>query len=162
MEKNKTAASASTTAPDAVSLMAPAIALNELLTLKTPPTLTSDGSTYATPAVYTAFGGRVLVAFFRGTISVANADCFSPALKQMLTGEARQVVLSFKEVTKLSRTAVGLLVDFAAGVLGRGLDLYLYEPSPVIMQRLGKLNVDNFFLVLGSEDELFNILPIEL
>lgn len=138
------------------------ITVDELLTLKTPPTLASDGSTYATPAVYTAFGGRVLMAFFRGTISVANADRFSPALKQMLTGEARQVVLSLKEVTKLSHTAVGLLVDFAAGVLGRGRELYLYEPSPVIMQRLSKLNVDSFFRVLGSEDELFNILPIDL
>lgn len=138
------------------------IRLDELLTLRTPPSFAGDGSAFATPAVYTAFGGRVLVAFFRGTVSVAAADRFSPALKQMLTGEARQVILSFKEVTKLSHTAVGLLVDFAAGVLGRGRELYLYEPSPVIMQRLAKLNVDGFFRVLHSEDELFNILPIEL
>ena len=140
----------------------PYLRLSELLTLKTSPTLANDGYTFATPAVHTAFGGRVLVAFFRGTISVSSANCFSPALKEMLTGEAEQVILSFKNVTKLSRTAVGLLVDFAAGVLGRKRELYLYEPSPLILQRLEKLNVDSFFRVLHSEDDLFNILPNDL
>ena len=113
------------------------------------------------PTTYQAFGGKVVFAVFNGVISVANADNLSPSLHAILNKDVEQVILSLKNVTKLSHTAVGILVDFASGVIGRGKSLYLYEPAPYIEQRLVNLNVARFFRILRDENELFCILPIE-
>jgi anti-anti-sigma regulatory factor len=113
------------------------------------------------PVIYEGFAQRVVIAKFCGTISVANADIFSPALQSALLSKAEQVVLSFKDVTKVSHTAVGILVSFAAAVIGRGKRLYLYQPALFIEQRLIELKVARFFRILHTDNELINILPID-
>ncbi|MDR2892309.1 MAG: STAS domain-containing protein [Deltaproteobacteria bacterium] len=113
------------------------------------------------PLIYETNGRKVVMGVFHGTISVANADNFSPALQEMITGNVEIIILALENVTKLSHSAVGILVDFAAGVLGRSKQLYLYKPTQHIEQRLQDLNVAGFFKILHSEDELICVLPTE-
>jgi anti-anti-sigma regulatory factor len=113
------------------------------------------------PIIYEGFAKKVIIAQFNGVISVAHADIFSPTLQNTLLSEAEHVILSLKDVTKTSHTAVGILVDFAAAVLGRGKALYLYQPSVVVEQRLVELNVARFFKILHTDDDLISILPIQ-
>ena len=136
------------------------IALSELFTQHMTPAAENGACSLAAPIVYSGFDGKVVMAIFRGAISLSTDTRFLQTLEKLLTGDVTQVILSMNNVTKLSRTAVGLLVDFAAGVLGRGKELYLYKPAPVIDQRLADMNVAIFFKILREEDELFDILPL--
>ena len=135
----------------------PEITLEEIFTPAPRPEEAAPGR----PLIYETAGRKAVMGVFRGTISVANVDNFSPALQEMITGNVEQVILGLESVTKLSHTAVGILVDFAAGVLGRGKQLYLYRPPRHIEQRLEDLNVAGFFKILRSEDELVCVLPTE-
>lgn len=113
------------------------------------------------PTVFSAFNGKVVFACYSQYIGLPCIDRFSHSLEKLLTKEVEIIILSLKDVKKLSRTAVGCLVDFAAGVLGRGKKLYLYKPSPVLEERFRALQLMTFFKTLHSDDAITDILPLE-
>ena len=138
--------------------VSPDISISELFTQQMPRAKERGPAASGEPVVYSGFDGKVLMPVFSGTLSMANAERLGPILGELLTSDAEQIILSFAGVTKLSHTAVGILVSFAGSAFGRGKELYLYEPSATIKQRLVDLNVDAFFKILQTEDDLFDAL----
>ena len=136
--------------------------LDELFTLRIPAPEAGEDMPFGTclPDLYSALGGRVIFAKYAGSIGLPCIQHFTPSLQDILTGDVEQIIISLEHVTKLSRTAVGVLVSFAAEVLGRGKELYLYKPAPVIENRLQTLNITGFFQFLKTDDDLISILRV--
>lgn len=111
--------------------------------------------------IYSGFNGHIRLAVFKGSIGLPCIKRFSAALDDTLTGSVEQIVIDLSDVKKLSRTAVGELTNYAAAVLGRGKDLYLFKAPTAILQRLEELNLTEFFQRLTCDDDLINILPLE-
>lgn len=132
--------------------------LDELFTVTGPDPAEENTSL---PSVYSAFGGRIVLANCSGSISLASIDDFKPALFEVLTGDAQQIVLGLENVTELSRSALGALVDFASAVLGRSKKLYLLSPPENLMQTLRELKLTMFFEVLRDQSDFMCILPDE-
>ena len=97
--------------------------ISEFFTQQTPPAQQRIWHDPNMPIVYSGFGSQVIMAVFSGTLSMANAGRLGPVLEKLLTGNSGQIILSLVGVTKLSHTAVGILVNFAASALGRGKEL---------------------------------------
>lgn len=113
------------------------------------------------PNIYKAFNGKVIILEYFGSIGLPCIDRFYKSLHSALTGESEQVVLSMSNVVKLSRSAIGVVVDFAAGVLGRGKELYIFQPHPEVRQKMDGMLLNGFFKTLHTEEELISILPVE-
>lgn len=133
--------------------------LNELFSLANPvgDALAVQGG----PDVYTAFGGRTVLLGYSGNIGLSSMGAFKPTVFATLTGDSQQIILGLENVTQISRSALGALVDFAAAVLGRGKNLYLLAPPQSLIETLKELQLTFFFEVLKDQDALLCVLPDE-
>jgi len=136
--------------------------LNELFVLEiSAPEDDGTGQNSCLANIYSAFGGKVVLAIFHGSIGLPCLERFDSSLRLTLTGNARQIVISLENVIKLSRSAIGELTNFAAEVLGRKKQLYLFKASNPLRQRITDLALTSFFQFLETDDELISILPTE-
>jgi anti-anti-sigma factor len=112
------------------------------------------GSRYAC-RVFSAYGNERQTAFssFQGRIGLYSNREFRAALYDLAAENTSRVILDFKDVL-LSRSAVGVLVGFAASMHGRNKGLYLYRPSPQIRASLRELGLLPFFRILETEEEV--------
>lgn len=108
---------------------------------------------------YSAFDGVVLLVRFSGVLSQAILQSFKPVLFASLTGNVEHIVMDMEKVTALSRSTLGVLVDFASSVLGRGKKMYLLAPAPFLLECLDALRLRGFFEILAEEEDLICILP---
>lgn len=135
--------------------------LDEIFTVTSVAPEQENPATVGLPSVYSAFGGRVVLANCSGAISLSVTDNFKSALFEVLTGDARQIVIGLESVTEVSRSALGALVDFASAVLGRGKRLYLLSPPEGLRRTLKELQLTMFFEILPDQDDLLCVLPDE-
>lgn len=136
--------------------------LDELFTMTAQaPATNSVGQPQCLPDVYKAFGGRILLINYYGTIGLSCLEKFKPSLFATLTGDAQKIIVGLESVGEFSRSSLGALVDFASAVLGRGKRLYLLEPSAAIVQSLKELQLTMFFGILQDEEALIRMLPEE-
>lgn len=120
-----------------------------------------DGADSCRATIYAAYNSKIMLAKFCGSIGLPCIDRFTQSLEQTLTGNVESIIVDFEDVQKLSRSAIGELINFAAAVIGRGKNLYLYGASDTLRQRLMDLNITEFFIFLNDADKLVQILPIE-
>jgi anti-anti-sigma regulatory factor len=113
------------------------------------------------PTARSAFGGRVIAVHYSGLLSQARLNNFKPMIFSILTGNAQQIVIVLKEVRGVSQSTLGVLVSFAAAVLGRGKKMYLLSPPADILKIVEDLHLGIFFEILHNEDDLIGILPDE-
>ncbi|MDR1685900.1 MAG: STAS domain-containing protein [Desulfovibrio sp.] len=113
-----------------------------------------DDSRYACRA-FSAHGNERQTVFgcFQGRIALKDNQEFKAALYDLVSENTGKVILDFKDV-HLSRSAVGVLVGFAASMHGRNKRLYLYRPSPQIRASLLELELLPFFRILESEADV--------
>ncbi|MDR2669196.1 MAG: STAS domain-containing protein [Desulfovibrio sp.] len=112
------------------------------------------GSRY-TCRVFSAHGNERQTVFgcFQGRIALKDNQEFKAALYDLVSENTGKVILDFKDVF-LSRSAVGVLVGFAASMHGRNKGLYLYRPSQQIRASLQELDLLPFFRILESENDV--------
>jgi anti-anti-sigma regulatory factor len=112
------------------------------------------GSRYACRA-FSAYGHERQTVFgrFQGHVALKDNPEFKAALYDLVSENVSRVILDFKDVL-LSRSAVGVLVGFAASMHGRNKGLYLYRPSPQVRASLRELKLSPFFRILENEDEV--------
>ena len=96
---------------------------------------------------------------FRGKIGLADATEFQKALDDMVNDRRVKIILDFADVT-LSRSALGILVSFAARIYGRNKHLYLYRPSEQILASMESLGVSGFFTFLKTEEDILLTLVV--
>ncbi|MDL2285664.1 STAS domain-containing protein [Desulfovibrio sp. OttesenSCG-928-F07] len=135
--------------------------LNEVFTRKEHPLENNESGQHCLPEVFTAFNGKVMVVSYSGQIGLSVIDDFKPSLFATLTGGAQQIIVDFEDVTDVSRSALGAIVDFASTVLGRGKKMYLLMPPQSLEKSLKELQLTSFFKVLHKEEGLVTILPDE-
>jgi anti-anti-sigma regulatory factor len=111
------------------------------------------------PLIFSAFNGQVIMVQYYGVLSLARLHSFKPILFSTLTGGSRQIIVDLKQVTAVSRSTLGTLVDFAAAVLGRNKKMHLFSPPGILLDSLAELQLRSFFDILSDEEELINILP---
>ena len=122
---------------------------------------TPEGSVEDPPLVESAFSGRVIAVHYSGLLSQARLNYFKPSLFGILTGNTQQIVIDLEEVHGVSQSTLGVLVDFAAAVLGRGKKMYLFSPPTDLLNILDNLQLGCFFEILPAEEDVINILPDE-
>lgn len=137
--------------------------LNEIFSIKLPSAdkIASSAVPETLPSVYTAFDGRVVLMKYSGSLSLANMGAFKTVLFDTLAGEVEQVIIGLENVPEISRSALGVLVDYAAAVLGRGKHLYLLSPPASLLETLDELQLNMFFEVLSTHNDMLCILPDE-
>lgn len=96
---------------------------------------------------------------FRGKIGLAGCQEFQVALNELVTDRRVKIILDFADVS-LSRTAIGVLVNFAASMYGRNKRLYLYRASEQVMSSLSCLGLKDFFSFLETEEDILITLVI--
>jgi anti-anti-sigma regulatory factor len=129
--------------------------------LFTPVKLETPGGLEDLPTVESAFGGRVISAHYSGLLSQARLDHFKPLLFGILTGNVQQIIIDLEETRGVSQSTLGVLVDFAAAVLGRGKKMYLFSPPADLSGILDGRGLGIFFEILHTEEDVINILPDE-
>ncbi|MDR2124127.1 MAG: STAS domain-containing protein [Desulfovibrio sp.] len=112
------------------------------------------GSRYACRS-FSAYGSERQTVFgcFQGRIALNDNQEFKAALYDLVSENASKVILDFKDVY-LSRSAVGVLVGFAASMHGRNKRFYLYRPSLQVRASLQELELMPFFRILESESDV--------
>ena len=96
---------------------------------------------------------------FKGQIGLANQKEFKAALDDLVLEHRSKVILDFETVV-LSKSAVGVLVGFAAAMHGRNKRLYLYRPAPQVRATLKELGLRAFFSYLETEDDIIATLVV--
>jgi anti-anti-sigma regulatory factor len=126
--------------------------LSEILTLNVAEY--KAGSRYACRA-FSAHGNERQTVFgcFQGRIALKDNQEFKAALYDLVSENTAKVILDFKDAL-LSRSAIGVLVGFAASMHGRNKGLYLYRPSPQIRASLLELELLPFFRILESRNDV--------
>ena len=100
----------------------------------------------------------VLSRYF-GDLTLNQTPDFAASLDSLLSAAVRLVVLDFSTISSICPNAVAALVNFTAGVQGRGKKLILFRPGPALRQALDSLGLMYLFSVLDSEEELLIALP---
>lgn len=111
------------------------------------------------PIAAATAGGRSVLGRFRGTIALGNCKEFEEALAELVKNHPHKVILDMAEVA-LSKTAMGILVNFAADGHGRNNRMYIFRPSEQIMLILGELDLHSFFSFLETEEDVMAALLI--
>lgn len=96
---------------------------------------------------------------FKGDIGLPNGQEFTDALDDLFINNPLKIILDFAEAS-LTRSAVGILLDFAATAHGRNKRMYLYRPSEQIRAILRELGLSCFFSYLESEDDVIASLMV--
>ncbi|MDL2210205.1 STAS domain-containing protein [Desulfovibrio sp. OttesenSCG-928-O18] len=102
---------------------------------------------------------EALISIFSGDFTVETLPEFAASLEGLLTTPVQLVVLDLSLVRVFSANAVGVLVNFLAGVEGRGKRLILYRPSEAVRETLASCDLTLLFEVQQTEDELLLALP---
>ena len=96
---------------------------------------------------------------FSGQIGLPDIKEFKAALDDLVTENLIKVILDFSAVA-LTKSAVGILVAFAASIHGRNKRLYLYRPSAQVRSVLKELGLTAFFSYLETEDDVLATLVV--
>lgn len=94
-----------------------------------------------------------VISRFQGEISIENLEEFKRALDELVTDRLHKFILDLSTVT-LTPTAMGVLVNFAAGIYGRNKKLYIYNPSQQVRDSLGELHLARMFNVLETHEDI--------
>ncbi len=113
------------------------------------------------PLVGRTTDGKAVMARYHGEIGAPCLGDFKKTLENLLSGQTGILILDFFFLSRLSHSAAGVLVSFAADVLGRGKKLYLYRAGPQAEQLLSKLAIKYFFDFLQNEDDLIAVFPLD-
>ena len=105
------------------------------------------------PLAAATAGNRTVLGRFRGTIALRDCKGFREALADLAKGNPQKIILDLAE-TALSKTAMGILVNFASDGHGRNNRLYLFRPSAQIRQVLKELNLAPFFSFLETDEDI--------
>ncbi len=96
---------------------------------------------------------------FKGQVGLPSLKEFKAALDDLVSENLTKVIVDLANAT-LSKSAVGVLVGFAAAMHGRNKRLYLYRPSPQIRAVLKELSLSAFFSYLETEDDIIATLVV--
>ena len=109
------------------------------------------------------FGGtkrqEAVISIVSGNFDIPEIPEFVSSLDKLPTGLVKLIVLDMSRVRWFSANAVGVLVNFAASVEGRGKRLILYRPSTTVIQSLHSLALTHLFEIQHTEEELLLDLP---
>ena len=109
-------------------------------------------------AARTSEGGTSL-GRFKGQIGLSALGEFKNALDDLVTANLSKIILDLAAVS-LTKSAVGVLVAFAASIHGRNKRLYLYRPSPQVRAVFKELGLTRYFSYLDAEDDLIATLVV--
>ncbi|MDR0339825.1 MAG: STAS domain-containing protein [Desulfovibrio sp.] len=96
---------------------------------------------------------HTVLGVFGGRIGLPSATEFKAVLQRLGGDETDKIMLDFCDCT-LTRSALGVLVEYAASVHGRNKHLYLYRPSGQVRANLKELELSGFFSVLNDEHDV--------
>ncbi|CAK7064786.1 MAG: hypothetical protein DELT_01598 [Desulfovibrio sp.] len=102
---------------------------------------------------------EAVISIFAGDFDLDALPEFAGTLENLLTQVVQLVVVDLSRVRLFSANAATVLVNFLAGVEGRGKRLILYRPSPTVTETLISLNLTHLFEIQLTEDELLLDLP---
>lgn len=100
-----------------------------------------------------------IIARFKGDIGLPNRQEFADALDDLYTDNPLKIILDFAEAS-LTRSALGILLGFAATAHGRNKRVYLYRPSEQMRALLWELGLSCFFTYLETEDDVIASLVV--
>lgn len=111
------------------------------------------------PVAASTAGNRTMLGRYQGAVSLRNSQEFKNSLADLAQNNPQKIILDLAEAS-LSKTAMGILVDFASDGHGRNNRLYLFRPSPQIRGVLRELELQPFFSILETEEDLLASLII--
>ncbi|MDR2488803.1 MAG: STAS domain-containing protein [Desulfovibrio sp.] len=109
-------------------------------------------------ATYTAERNTAL-GRFKGQIGLPNLEEFRDALNDLMSKNISRIILDVAAV-RLTKSAVGALIAFAAAMHGYNKRLYLYRSSAQLRAVLKELGVTAFFSYLETEDDIIATLVL--
>ena len=111
------------------------------------------------PLAASTSGRSTVIGRFKGDIGLPNRQEFKDALDDLIADNPLKLMLDLSEPS-LTRSAVGILVDFAATGLGRNKRMYLYRPSEQVRALLKELKLTDFFSYLETEEDVIASLVV--
>ena len=111
------------------------------------------------PLAASTSGHATVIGRFSGDIGLPARQEFQDALDDLVKDNPLKLILDFSEA-QLTRSAVGILLDFAATALGRNKRMYLYRPSAQVRALLKELKLTEYFSYLETEDDVIASLVV--
>lgn len=124
----------------------------------------SAGGANAKPGETTrSFGGtkrrEAVVSILAGDFTPETLPGFAASLESLLTSTVQLIVLDLSRAHVFSANAASVLVNFLAGVEGRGKRLVLYRPNRMVRDILVACSLTTLFEIRQTEEELLLALP---
>lgn len=122
----------------------------------------NDEQTGQRGASYRLGGTRkqeAVISIFAGDFDLDALPEFGATLDTLLTQTVQLAVVDLSRVKLFSANAAAVLVNFLAGVEGRGKRLVLYRPSESVRDMLTSLGLPHLFETQETEEELLLDLP---
>ncbi|MDR2076142.1 MAG: STAS domain-containing protein [Desulfovibrio sp.] len=118
-----------------------------------------EGKFDCCPVIARTRENSTVIGRFTGAIGLPQIREFREALHSLTLEGMEKVILDFEAVS-LSRTALGVLVAFAASIRGNDKRMYLYRVSREVRDLLGELDLVPFFYFLETEDDVLMALVV--
>ena len=100
----------------------------------------------------------IVVLAIGGDLTMDTYPMLKDTFQELLSADARGVVLNLSEATMVGSSAIGALVAFLREVENRGGNLALAAPSPMLLQVLDLLKLTDFFAIDPGEDDAVDAL----
>jgi anti-anti-sigma regulatory factor len=118
-----------------------------------------EGKFACCPIIARTRENSTVIGRFTGAIGLPQILEFREALFSLTMEGMEKIILDFETVA-LSRTAMGVLVAFAASIRGNDKRMYLYRASQEVRALLGELDLTPFFYFLETEDDVLMALAV--
>ena len=103
---------------------------------------------------------KVTVLRLTGDVLLPDVAQFSRQLEEhLLAPGIRQVVLDLSLVSRIDKSGLGVLVSASTKGRGHGRRLVLLTPAPHVAQLLKEVEIEGFFPMFDSEEELKGYIP---
>ena len=83
-----------------------------------------------------------------------DLDDFIKELLKLYNGKRKEVALDLSKKTYLNSTGLGELIKVKDRLMDGNVGLALINPTPRVQSLLDMVGVNQFFHIIGSEDEL--------
>jgi len=113
-----------------------------------------DGGERGTMEISTRKKGKHCIIALIGELNLYNVGEVRRRISEEVTPDTASVVVDFKDLIHIDSSGIGLMAQLKKQYATEKGNFALMQPNKAVMDVLTITSLDNFFLILRSEDKL--------
>lgn len=103
---------------------------------------------------------KTIIIAFSGEITLEITSELKREIDEALQDSVfDSLIVDLAEITFMDSSGIGFLVALNTKILGLGKKMFLFKPSNQVSKTLELVQLNNFFNILESDDDLLTVLP---